>query len=289
MMNQIGSLQRGIDYIENNLTGKISNETLQFVTSMSIAQFQKTFLSITGYTVGEYIRNRRLTLAAFELINSNHAVLDIALKYGYDSSEGFSRAFKEFHNFNPNEIKKGKTNFNLFNKITLEIRVNGGSKMKFEIVKLDSLDFVGFKTIALGNMNKDIDIRWDNDDDAWESSRKEQNAIITDDHIWYEVYKKIDESKYAHYICSKCSSIPDRCEAVHFAGGLFAKITTNKYKYPTEQLKDVYYQTLIDTEWWSSIGYKLDDNRNQLYITNWSMIDKEGRYIEIYLPVSKSK
>lgn len=288
-MNQINSLQRGIDYIENNLTGKISNEALQFVTSMSIAQFQKTFLSITGYTVGEYIRNRRLTLAAFELINSNRSVLDIALKYGYDSSEGFSRAFKEFHNFNPNEIKKGKTNFNLFNKITLEIRVNGGSKMNFEIVKLESLDFVGFKTIALGNMNKDIDIRWDNDDDAWESSRKEQNAIITDDHIWYEVYKKINESKYAHYICSKCSSIPERCEAVHFDGGLFAKITTNKYKYPTEQLKDVYYQTRIDTEWLSAIGYRLDDNRNQLYITNWSMIDKEGRYIEIYLPVSKAK
>lgn len=288
-MNQINSLQRGIDYIENNLTGKISNEALQFVTSMSIAQFQKTFLSITGYTVGEYIRNRRLTLAAFELINSNRSVLDIALKYGYDSSEGFSRAFKEFHNFNPNEIKRGKTNFNLFNKITLEIRVNGGSKMNFEIVKLESLDFVGFKTIALGNMNKDIDIRWDNDDDAWESSRKEQNAIITDDHIWYEVYKKINESKYAHYICSKCSSIPERCEAVHFDGGLFAKITTNKYKYPTEQLKDVYYQTLIDTEWLSAIGYRLDDNRNQLYITNWSMIDKEGRYIEIYLPVSKAK
>ena len=288
-MNQINSLQRGIDYIENNLTGKISNEALQFVTSMSIAQFQKTFLSITGYTVGEYIRNRRLTLAAFELINSNHSVLDIALKYGYDSSEGFSRAFKEFHNFNPNEIKKGKTNFNLFNKITLEIRVNGGSKMNFEIVKLESLDFVGFKTIALGNMNKDIDIRWDNDDDAWESSRKEQNAIITDDHIWYEVYKKINESKYAHYICSKCSSIPERCEAVHFDGGLFAKITTNKYKYPTEQLKDVYYQTRIDTEWLSAIGYRLDDNRNQLYITNWYMIDKEGRYIEIYLPVSKAK
>lgn len=289
-MNQINSLQRGIDYIENNLTGKISNEALQFVTLMSIAQFQKTFLSITGYTVGEYIRNRRLTLAAFELINSNRSVLDIALKYGYDSSEGFSRAFKEFHNFNPNEIKRGKTNFNLFNKITLEIRVNGGSKMNFEIVKLESLDFVGFKTIALGNMNKDIDIRWDNDDDAWESSRKEQNAIIiTDDHIWYEVYKKINESKYAHYICSKCSSIPERCEAVHFDGGLFSKITTNKYKYPTEQLKNVYYQTLIDTEWLSAIGYRLDDNRNQLYITNWSMIDKEGRYIEIYLPVSKAK
>lgn len=286
-MNQVDSLQRGIDYIEKSLTEELSNQNLQSVTSMNINQFQKTFLSITGYTVGEYIRNRRLTLAAFELINSKNSVLDIALKYGYESSEGFSRAFKEFHNVNPKEIKKGKTNFNIFNKITLEIKVNGGSKMKFKIVELDSQDFAGFKAISHGNMNKDIDRRWDNDDDAWESSRKEQNALMTDDHIWYEVYRKIDESKYFHFICSKCSSIPNGCEKVHFDGGLFAKITTEKCKYPTEQLKDVYYQTLIDNEWLLNSGYKLDDKRNQLYITNWTMLEKEERYIEIYLPISK--
>lgn len=286
-MNQVDSLQNGIDYIENNLIGEISNENLQFAASMSVTQFQKTFLSITGYTVGEYIRNRRLTLAAFELINCKHSVLDVALKYGYDSSEGFSRAFKEFHNINPNEIKKGKANFNIFNKITLEIKVNGGSKMNFEIVELDGLDLVGFKTIALGSMNTEIDKRWDNDNDAWELSRKEQNDIMTNDFVWYEVYKKIDDSQYAHYICSKCSKIPDGCEKVHFSGGQFAKITTAKSKYPTEQLKDVYYQTLIDNEWLSNSGYKLDDGRNQLYVTNWTMIDKEERYIEIYLPISK--
>ncbi|MGN0573233.1 MAG: helix-turn-helix transcriptional regulator, partial [Acutalibacteraceae bacterium] len=129
-MNQVDSLQKGIDYIENNLAGEIDNVKLQSITSMNVVQFQKTFLGITGYTVGEYIRNRRLTISAFELINSKSSVLDIALKYGYDSSEGFSRAFREFHGVNPNEVKKGKTNFNLFNKITLEIKVNGGSKMK---------------------------------------------------------------------------------------------------------------------------------------------------------------
>lgn len=288
-MNQVDSLQRGIDYIESNLTGEINNEKLQSITSMNITQFQKTFLSITGYTVGEYIRNRRLTLAAFELINSKSSVLEIALKYGYDSSEGFARAFREFHGVNPNTLKKGRTNFNLFNKITLEIKVNGGSKMNFEIVNLDSQDFTGYKTIALGNMNKDIDARWDNDDNAWEASRKEQNALMTDDHIWYEIYKKVDDSQYVHYICTKCGNIPNGCEKVHFDGGLFAKVTTEKCKYPTEQLKDVYYQTLIDNVWLSNSGYKLDDERNQLYITNWTMLDKEERYIEIYLPISKSE
>lgn len=288
-MNQVDSLQRGIDYIENSLADEIDNKVLQSLTSMSVVQFQKTFLGITGYTMGEYIRNRRLTLAAFELINSKSTVLNIALKYGYESSEGFSRAFKEFHTINPNEIKKGNTSFNIFNRITLEIRVNGGSKMNFEIIKLNNQNFIGFKTIAKGNMNRDIDLRWDNDDDAWESSRKEQNDLVTDDHIWYEVYKKIDDCEYMHYICSKCNNIPDGCEKVHFDGGLFVKITTKKCKYPTEQLKGVYYQTLIDNEWLSDSGYVLDDERNQLYVTNWSMIDKEERYIEIYLPVSKTE
>ena len=288
-MNQVESLQNGINYIENNLIREISNENLQSVTSMSISQFQKTFLRITGYTVGEYIRNRKLTLAAFELINSKNTVLDIALKYGYDSSEGFSRAFMKFHNINPSKIKKGKTNLSIFNKITLEIKVNGGNKMDFEIINLDSQDFVGIKTIALGNMNTDIDKRWDNDDDAWEATRKEQNDIMTDDHIWYEIYKKVDHSQYVHYICSTCGSIPNGSEKVHFDGGLFAKITTEKCKYPTEQLKDVYYQTLLDNEWLSNSGYQLDDERNQLYITNWTMIDKEERYIEIYLPISKTE
>lgn len=286
-MNQVDSLQRGIDYIEKNLSGKIEYFELQSVASMSAVQFQKTFLSITGYTVGEYIRNRRLTLAAFELINSKSSVLDIALKYGYDSSEGFSRAFKEFHSINPNEVRKGKKSFNLFNKITLEIKVNGGNKMKFEIAELASRDFIGIKTVATGNMNKDIDKRWDNDDEAWESTRKQQNDLVTNEHIWYEIYKKTDDFHYIHYICTKCSNIPADCEKVHFDGGLFAKITTEKCKYPTEQLKDVYYQTLVDHTWLSNSGYKLDDARNQLYITNWTMIDKEERYIEIYLPISK--
>lgn len=286
-MNQVDSLQRGIDYIEENLIGKADNKELQLITSMNAAQFQKTFLGITGYTVGEYIRNRRLTLAAFELMGGKSSILDIALKYGYDSAEGFSRAFKEFHGVNPKDIKRGKTNFNLFNKITLEIKVNGGSKMKFEIVELKDRTFVGFETLAHGNMNKDIDTRWDNDDDAWESTRKEQNDIMTEDHIWYEIYNKIDDTQYVHYICTNRMDMPNGYRKVCFEGGTFVKIVTEKCKYPTMQLKDVYYQALIDNNWLSNSGYKLDEERNQLYITNWTMIDKEERYIEIYLPVSK--
>ena len=161
--------------------------------------------------------------------------------------------------------------------------------MKFEIVELKDKAFVGFKTTAHGNMNKDIDTRWDNDHDAWEASRIEQNSLVTDEHIWYEIYNKIDDSKYVHYICTNREDIPNGCQKVRFEGGAFVKIVTEKCKYPTMQLKDVYYQALIDNKWLSDSGYKLDEKRNQLYITNWTMIDKEERYIEIYLPVSKKQ
>lgn len=61
-----------------------------------------------------------------------------------------------------------------------------------------------------------------------------------------------------------------------------------KSKYPTEQLKDIYYQTLIDNEWLLNSGYQLNKSKNHLYVTNWTMIDKEERYIEIYLPVLRT-
>lgn len=189
-MNHIDSLQKGIDYIESKLTDVIYNEELSAVTCMSAVHFQKTFFGLTGMTVGEYVRNRRLTLAAAELTGGKSSVLEVALKYGYESSEGFSRAFREFHGVNPNEIKTGKTNYYLFNKITLEIKVNGGNKMNFEIIELAKRSFAGIRTIAHGNMNKDIDKRWDNDDEAWEATRKEQNDLVTEDHIWYEIYRK---------------------------------------------------------------------------------------------------
>lgn len=287
IMNHLDTLQNGIDYIESHLADEISNEEISAVTRMSIVHFQKAFLGITGLTLGEYIRNRRLTLAATELAGGKNTVLQIALKYGYESSEGFSRAFREFHGVNPNVIKTGKGRFYLFNKITLEIKVNGGNKMNFEITELKNKSLAGIRTIASGNMNKDIDKRWDNDDEAWETTRRQQNELLTDDHIWYEVYRKKDDDTYLHYICSGCDEIPTGCERVNFEGGLYAKITTERCKYPTEQLKGAYYSSLIDNQWLEDAGFELDDKRNQLYVTNWTMIEKEERFIEIYLPVNK--
>lgn len=286
-MYDIDRLQKGINYIDENLRGKMDFKRLEQITLMSVSQFQKTFSGITGLSLNEYIRKRRLSNAALELVKSDRSILDTALAYGYETPEGFSRAFKDFHKINPMEVKKGNRNFSLLGKITLEIKVNGGTEMRFEFVELTDKAFAGIKTIADGNMNGDIDARLRNDKEVWESTRKQQNDIMTDDCIWYEIYKKADDHFYEHYICTDRAPLPDRCMSVSFDGGLYVKISTEKSKYPTMQLGGVYYSTLIDNQWLTDAGYELDDNRNQLYVTNWNMTDKEERYIEIYLPVLK--
>lgn len=288
-MNQLNSLQKGIDYIEANLQNEIEYAEIEKITLMSISQFQKTFQSISGLTLSEYIRRRKLTESALELFSTNTSVLDIALKYGYESGEGFSRAFKEFHTVNPGDVKKGGSNFKIFDKITFEIKINGGNEMKFELAELEDKEFIGIKTAVFADMNTEIDKRWDNDDKNWEATRKEQNELMnnSDEHIWYEIYKKIDNSSYNHYICAKSKTIPDGCESIYFNGGLYAKITTEKCKFPTSQLMDAYYSPLKNTEYLTSAGLKSDDKRNQLFVTNWTKLEKQERYIEIYLPVVK--
>ena len=93
----IDRIQNAIDYIEANLDRQIDFSVLYKITLLSKTQFEKVFALLTGYSLGEYIRMRRLTEAGIELKSTNCRVLDMALKYGYESPESFTRAFQKFH------------------------------------------------------------------------------------------------------------------------------------------------------------------------------------------------
>ena len=90
-------MNRAIDCIEANLCEGIDFDAISKITGQSAVNFQRTFSIVTDISVFEYIRRRKMTLAAFDLQNSNEKVIDIALKYGYESPEAFTRAFKETH------------------------------------------------------------------------------------------------------------------------------------------------------------------------------------------------
>lgn len=92
-MDWIIGMQKAIDYIENNLTEMIDYEMVAVQSCSSSYHFQRVFSILCGFTVGEYIRNRRLSLAGRELATSDAKVIDIALKYGYESPDSFAKAF----------------------------------------------------------------------------------------------------------------------------------------------------------------------------------------------------
>ena len=105
-MNWINQLNRSIEYIESNLNKTIDIPAISRIAGCSPYHCQRMFSLIAEITLGEYIRKRRLTMAAYELQNSEVSVIETALKYGYDSPTAFTRAFSKFHGVTPRQAKK---------------------------------------------------------------------------------------------------------------------------------------------------------------------------------------
>lgn len=140
-MNWIQGIQRAIDYIEANITEDINYEEVAKQAYSSVFHFQRVFGILCGFSLGDYIRMRRLSLAGEELSNGNAKVIDVAMKYGYDTPESFSRAFTRFHSISPSEAKHGG-NVKIFTPLSVKLTLTGGSNMDYRIVKRDSFQVV---------------------------------------------------------------------------------------------------------------------------------------------------
>lgn len=160
-MEWIKTLNKAIDYIEDNITENIRCEDVADHIYLSSFHFQRTFSLLTGISVGEYIRNRRLSIAGQELLTSNHKVIDIALKYGYETPESFSKAFSRFHGVTPNEAKKQGTILKSFNRLIVKIILEGGNSMDYRIEKKEAFQIVAkTKYFTADTSNMDIPKFW---------------------------------------------------------------------------------------------------------------------------------
>lgn len=145
-----------IEYIENNITNQIDYHEIAKIACCQHYHFQRMFAFITETTLSEYIRQRRLTLAAYELQQKNCSVIEIAQKYGYTSHSAFTRAFNDFHGVSPTSARKAGTQLKAYQRMFLCISIAGGSEMNYRIEKRDSFSVVGYKYIVSNDKSLSI-------------------------------------------------------------------------------------------------------------------------------------
>ena len=133
-----------VRYIEENLTEEINEKKVAYLSGYSYALFSRIFSIMTGYTLSEYIRLRKLTLAAEDLRKGKEKVIEIALKYGYESPDSFNIAFKKFHNISPSKVKAG-AGFKIFSPLRLSLIIEGGNDMEVKIERKQSFKIAGLK------------------------------------------------------------------------------------------------------------------------------------------------
>lgn len=133
-MDWITGISKAIDYIEEHITEPTDYARAAKEACSSPFNFQRVFALLCGYTLGDYVRMRRLTLAGEELLSTDAKVIDVALKYGYDSPESFSRAFTRFHGVSPSAVRKGAA-IRSFSRICVKLILTGGNIMEYRIEK----------------------------------------------------------------------------------------------------------------------------------------------------------
>ena len=153
-MNCNRILNEVIEYIENNLTDKIDFNKIEKISGMPFVSFQKIFCFLTGFSLSEYIRKRRLSRALEDLIMTDDKIIDIAIKYGYESSTSFGRAFYNLFHITPKEAKHYSYHLTSFPKLNFDISQGNHFALEYRILELEEKVLYGISTEIIDLSNK---------------------------------------------------------------------------------------------------------------------------------------
>lgn len=154
-MEWLEKLNEALQYIEGNLDGEIKYEKAANIACCTTYHFQRMFSYIAGTPLSEYIRNRRLTKAALDLQNGEK-VIDVAIRYGYESPTAFNRAFQKIHNVSPSVAQKEGTFLKAYPPISFKITIKGVEEMEYRIVKKEEMRIVGAKALLEKNVEENF-------------------------------------------------------------------------------------------------------------------------------------
>jgi AraC family transcriptional regulator len=151
-MDWLDRMNGAIGYIEENLTEEIDYEAVAKIACCSVYHFQRMFSFISDVPLSEYVRHRRLTLAAFELQNSDVRIIDLALKYSYESPISFTRAFQNLHGVTPTSARDMGVQLKAYPRMSFHISIKGDVEMNYRIEKKEAFSVFGVEGIfSTGN------------------------------------------------------------------------------------------------------------------------------------------
>lgn len=156
------SLRMTIRYMEEHLLEDIGSDTASEAVHLSSFYLQKGFKIMTGYTIGEYIRCRRLYLAALDVLAGRGKMIDLAYRYGYETPESFTKAFRRFHGVSPARLRREPQRLRTFLPLKITVSIKGGNEMDYTVEKMDELRFIGFSREFSGETSyQEIPKFWD--------------------------------------------------------------------------------------------------------------------------------
>ncbi len=155
------AIREAVRYIENHITEEITMYDVAAHVNISPFYFHKGFSILCGYSITEYIRNRRLALAGEELLSSDATVTTLAMKYGYDSPDSFAKAFTRFHGYSPSAVRRDKTMLKAFAPLQLTISLKGGYAMDYRITDKEAFTVLASsKVFDYENAKQEIPAFW---------------------------------------------------------------------------------------------------------------------------------
>lgn len=303
-MDWVIGIQKAINYIEDHLTEEIDYEKVAEQSFSSNFHFQRVFSILCGFTLGEYIRSRRLSQAGIELAGQDVKVIDVALKYGYESPDSFAKAFQKFHGVKPSEAKNSGCKLKSFSRLNLKVSLKGGNEMNYRIEEKEAMILTGYKKRFTGVPYGEERERQERDFfmttrakqwllrgagfEAWEIDYGIVNNINDEGYDFYIAYKLNEWTR--ENLCNRDVTGVDFMDEMAFEHISIPKQTyvvmeTTHQKNPISEYTDI--RERFVSEWLPGSGYEFCKG-SELTLIHWRTGEtKKERFVEVWIPVEK--
>ncbi|MHC1683999.1 MAG: GyrI-like domain-containing protein [Clostridiaceae bacterium] len=291
-MDSLKKINEALSYIEENLTSEIDFKEVARIALCSEYHFQRMFSFLAGVTLAEYIRRRRLTLAAFELKNSNVRIIDVAVKYGYSSSDSFARAFQGLHGIKPSEARINGKSLKSYPRMTFQLSISGGNEMNYRIEEKEEFQIVGIKKrvpIIFNGVNTEIADMWKSLDGNMISTLKELSNVepigLISASTNFSEGRMEEKGELDHYIGVATNKKSPEYLTILEVPALTWSVFEAVGPFP-DTLQNIWGR--IYSEWFPSSSYEIAEGPEILWNENKDISSPNYRS-EIWIPVVKKK